>query len=75
MKIQKKKNTTFRKFLRFSGIGVQLGVLMWLASVFGEKIDVYYKLEKPWTSLLFIIVALVIFVMNLMRQLKKINKE
>ncbi len=74
MEQQHKKNSTFRKFLRFSGIGVQLGVLMWLASLLGEKGDRYFNFEKPWLTLLLIIFVLIIFVINLMRQLKKLNK-
>lgn len=75
MKIQKKKNTSFRKFLRFSGIGLQLGIMMYLVSILGEKVDVYYDFEKPWAALLFLIVVLIIFVMNLMRQLNKLNNK
>lgn len=74
-KKQKKENTTFRKFLKFSGIGVQLGVMMFLASKLGNLVDEYYQFKKPWITLLFIILALVIFVMNLMRQLNKLNNE
>lgn len=69
------KSKVFRKFLKFSGIGVQLGVMMYLASLLGEKVDDYYRFEKPWTSLFFIIIALIVFVWNLMRQLKKLNNE
>lgn len=72
-KNQKKENTTFRKFLRFSGIGVQLGVMMFLASKIGAFLDAYYQLEKPWITLLFVVLALVVFVMNLVRQLNKLN--
>lgn len=75
MRVQKQKRGTFRKFLRFSGIGLQLGIMMYLASLGGKKIDAYFKFEKPWITLLFILIVLVIFVMNLMRQLNKLNKE
>lgn len=72
---QKKENSTFRKFLRFSGIGVQLGVMMYLASLGGDYLDQYFSFNKPWFTLLFIVVALVVFVILLMRQLNKLNNE
>ncbi|WP_394352391.1 AtpZ/AtpI family protein [Wenyingzhuangia heitensis] len=48
---------------------------MFLASKLGNLVDEYYQFKKPWITLLFIILALVIFVMNLMRQLNKLNNE
>ncbi len=72
---QNHKKRTFRKFLKFSGVGVQLGVTMYLSSLLGEKIDVYYQFQKPWGTLLLIIVSLIIFIWNLTRQLNKLNNE
>ncbi|WP_394352672.1 hypothetical protein [Wenyingzhuangia aestuarii] len=48
---------------------------MYIASKLGNVIDTYFQFEKQWATLLFIIAALVIFVMNLMRQLNKLNNE
>ena len=75
MKKQKKENNTFRKFLRFSGIGIQLGAMMYLSSLAGEYFDGKFSFEKPWFTLLFIVVALVVFVLMLMKQLNKLNNE
>ena len=71
--MNQKKSKTFRKFLKFSGIGFQLGITMYLASLLGEKIDTHYNFEKPWATLFLIVLALFIFVLNLIRQLKKLN--
>lgn len=75
LKPKKKENKTFRKFLRFSGIGVQLGVMMYIASLGGSYFDTKFSFEKPWFTLLFIVVALVVFVLMLMKQLNKLNNE
>lgn len=64
-----------RKFLKFSGIGVQLGVTMYLSSLVGAKIDAYFNFNKPWATLFFIVLSLVLFVFNLTRQLNKLNNE
>lgn len=74
--MKKKQNKEkFRKFLKFSGIGVQLGATMYLSSLVGEKVDTYFDFEKPWATLFFIILALVLFVINLTRQLNQLNNE
>ncbi|WP_420896119.1 hypothetical protein [Wenyingzhuangia gilva] len=49
--------------------------MMYLASLIGHHLDAKFSLEKPWFTLLFIVVALIIFVLVLMRQLNKLNKE
>ncbi|MGY5352320.1 hypothetical protein ACXGQW_07130 [Wenyingzhuangia sp. IMCC45533] len=48
---------------------------MYLSSLLGGKVDVYYGFEKPWITLLLIILSLIVFVWNLMRQLNKLNNE
>lgn len=75
MKQKRPQKEKFRKFLKFSGIGVQLGVTMYLASILGEKLDAYFQLQKPWITLLFVVLALVFFIVNLLRQLEKLNQE
>ncbi|MGY6649202.1 AtpZ/AtpI family protein [Wenyingzhuangia sp. IMCC45574] len=74
--MQKNQNQKrFHKFLRFSGIGVQLGFTMYLSSLAGARVDEYFNFSKPWTTLFFIVLSLVLFVLNLTRQLKKLNNE
>lgn len=73
--MKQNKNQTFRKFLRFSGIGFQLGASMYVASLLGEWLDTKFGLETKWFSLLFVVIALVAFIYNLVRQLNKLNNE
>ncbi len=74
-KLQPEKNNNFRKFLQFSGIGIQLGVMIYLSSLLGEYLDNEFTLKKPWFTLLFIVITIIVFVILLMRQLKKLNNE
>jgi len=46
---------------------------MFLASKLGAIIDARLQLDKPWVTLLFVILALIVFVINLVRQLNKLN--
>ncbi|MGY5355421.1 hypothetical protein [Wenyingzhuangia sp. IMCC45467] len=49
--------------------------MMYLASLAGGYLDANFSFEKPWFTLLFIVVALVVFVLMLMKQLNKLNNE
>ncbi|WP_369281292.1 AtpZ/AtpI family protein [Wenyingzhuangia sp. 2_MG-2023] len=48
---------------------------MYLSSLIGVRVDEYFGFEKPWGTLFFIILSLVLFVLNLTRQLNKLNNE
>ena len=72
---QQNKNETFRKFLRFSGIGIQLGASMYIASLLGEWLDAKFELETKWFSLLFVVIALIAFIYSLVKQLNKLNND
>ncbi len=60
------------KFLKFTSIGVQLGVTIYLAAYFGKKLDVYFGFEKVLTLSL-VLIAFVISMYSMIQQLKKIQ--
>ena len=63
------------KFIRLSGVGLQIGITIYLASYFGKKVDAYYEHEKNYITLIFIMVAFVGSLISLMVQLKKIQEK
>ncbi|MGB2128500.1 MAG: AtpZ/AtpI family protein [Flavicella sp.] len=72
MKNKKLPIKPLHKFLRLSGVGVQMGVTIYIASYFGKKLDIYFGFEKLCT-LLAILLAFLASVYSLMQQLKKIQ--
>jgi len=60
------------KFLKFTSIGVQLGVTIYLAAYLGKKLDVYFGFEKVFTLSL-VLIAFVISMYSMIQQLKKIQ--
>ena len=60
------------KLLKFTSIGVQLGVTIYLAAYFGKKLDVYFGFEKVLTLSL-VLIAFVISMYSMIQQLKKIQ--
>jgi len=60
------------KFIRFTGIGIQLGATIYLAAYLGKKLDVYFGFEKILTLLL-VLFAFVLSMYSMLQQLKKME--
>ncbi|WP_157547285.1 AtpZ/AtpI family protein [Kordia zhangzhouensis] len=70
---EKKPTKQLNKLIRFSGLGIQMGVTFYLAAYFGKKLDTYYGNEKKIITFIFIIIALVATMYSVITQLKKIK--
>jgi len=62
----------YRKYLQLSGVGIQMGITIYLSAFFGKKIDAHYQTGKTFTLVL-VMLALVASMWSLIAQLKKIN--
>ena len=69
------KKKPLNKFIRLSGVGLQMGIAIYLAAYFGKKIDTYYGFEKNYITLILILFAFIGSLISLMAQLKKINDK
>lgn len=69
------KKQQLNKFIRLSGIGLQLGITIYLAAYFGKKLDAHYQNDKKVFTLVFIMIAFVGTLISLMVQLKKIQEK
>lgn len=75
MKEQLPKKKPLNKFVRLSGVGLQMGITIYVAAYFGKKIDAHYGFEKNYITLILIILAFSASLVSLMAQLKKINDK
>lgn len=75
MKEQLPKKKPLNKFIRLSGVGLQMGITIYLAAYFGKKIDAYYNFEKNYITLILILFGFIGSLLSLMAQLKKINEK
>jgi hypothetical protein len=75
MKNQLPKKKPLNTFVRLSGVGLQMGITIYLAAYFGKKIDAHYGFEKNYITLIFILVGFLGSLVSLMAQLKKINDK
>ena len=59
------------KFLRFSSVGVQMAVLIYLGSELGKNLDEKYESEKNLYTALCVMAAVGISLYQLIRELPK----
>ena len=74
-KNQLPKKEPLNKFIRLTGVGLQMGITIYLAAYFGKKIDAHYQFEKQYFTFLLIIIGFVGSLISLLVQLKKINEK
>ena len=70
---QKKK--PLNTFVRLTGVGLQMGITIYIAAYFGKKIDAHYGFEKNYITLILILFGFIASMVSLMAQLKKINDK
>lgn len=64
-------NQVTKTVFLFSALGLQLGIAMYVAAYFGEKLDAYTSNTKPWWTLLFMLFAMFGVIMVVLKRLKK----
>ncbi|MDC0014946.1 AtpZ/AtpI family protein [Flavobacteriales bacterium] len=69
-----KKNRA-NKIIQFSGIGLQMGILIYFGSILGKWIDKKYGFEKPIFTLIIIIFCFSISMYTLIKKLNKMNEK
>ncbi len=63
------------KYIRFSGIAFQLGATIYLAAYLGKWLDAKYLTSKKWFTMGLILVAMIVSIWNIARQLKEIDEK
>ncbi len=60
-----------KKYLEYSGLAMQLFVVLFIGLWLGQKIDHYLELSKPYFTALLIIVFLVLFFYKIYRDVSR----
>ncbi len=76
-KIEKKnkRRVKLRKYAHLSGVGIQMGVTIYLASYLGKWLDEYFATGNNTYTLIVTMIGVVISFISLLAQLKRINKK
>jgi F0F1-type ATP synthase assembly protein I len=69
MSQQKKPN----RFVRLSGIGIQMAATIFLGAFLGRYLDDKYPMEKKWWTIGLTIFAVAISLYNVLKQVNRLN--
>lgn len=75
---QNKKNPKERKqprFLIFTGLALQMGVLVYFGAYFGKYLDQMYLEDQRWFTILFTLIAIIISFYFLIKKVNQINND
>ncbi len=73
MENQKPPKKQLNKYLRLTGIGLQMGITIYLASYLGKWLDVKYPNENNLYTIILTMLGVVISFYSLLKQVKKLN--
>ena len=65
----------FRNYVVFSGIAVQMGLIIYLGVYFGNWVDGKMAFQKRYFTILFTFLAMIIAIYAVIAQLKKFNEK
>ncbi len=69
------KNKETLKWLRFSGIAIQMGVVIWLGSLLGAYLDRRYAREDELWSKTITLIAVLLAMFSVIREVIKMGKD
>ena len=69
------KNKETVKWLRFSGIAIQMGVVIWLGSVLGKYLDAKTERNDELWSKIITLIAVLLAIFSVIREVIKISKD
>lgn len=61
------------KYLKLTGIGLQMGLTIYLAAYFGKKLDTMYPNERNWYTVGLTMLGVVVAMISIVRQTKNLN--
>ncbi len=68
-----KPKKQLNKYIRLTGVGLQMGITIYLAAYFGKWLDAKYPNENDIYTIVFTLIGVVVSFYSLLRQIKKIN--
>ncbi len=69
-----KPKKPLNKYIRLTGVGLQMGITIYLFVYLGKWLDVKYPNENEIFTIIFTLLGIVVSFYSLLRQVKSINK-
>lgn len=71
----KKPNNSLNQYARFSGIAIQMGVIIGVSAWGGKKLDEHFNLNKPYLTIVCSLAGVVIALYLIIREVIKMGKN
>ncbi|MCJ8289636.1 MAG: AtpZ/AtpI family protein [Crocinitomicaceae bacterium] len=72
---QKNKPSSFSRVARLSGIGMQMAGTIFVFAMIGKWLDGKYPSDKKWFTIGLVLLATVLSMYNILRQVNAMNKD
>ena len=70
---QKPSKKPLNKYLILTGIGLQMGLTIYLAAYFGKKLDAMYPNDRNWYTVGLTMLGVIIAMVSIVKQTKNLN--
>ena len=70
-----KKKRPLNRYLILTSVPFRIGITIYLGVYLGESIDSRYTFEKPWFTILGVLLALIFAMYSVIQQLNRLNKQ
>lgn len=71
----REKRKQLNIYMQFSGLAVQMGILIGGGAWLGMKLDQRYGFEKPWLTILGVFLGITISFYSLFKSIKSLNRD
>lgn len=69
------RRKALRRYAKLSGIGLQMGVTIFLGAQLGKYLDTKFPSDKKWWTIGLTLFAVVISLYSVLKQVNRINTE
>lgn len=71
----KKPNNSLNQYARFSGIAIQMGVIIGVSAWGGKKLDKYFNLNKPYLTIVCSLVGVAFALYLIIKEVINMGKK
>ena len=71
----KKPNNSLNQYTRFSGIAIQMGVIIGVSAWGGKKLDEHFNLNKPYLTIVCSLTGVAVALYLVIREVIKMGKK
>lgn len=71
----KKPSSSLNQYARFSGVAIQMGVIIGVSAWGGKKLDEHFNLNKPYLTIVCSLTGVAIALYLIIREVVKLGKK